>query len=181
MAAANIAQLAQRIQPYAVEAGQILAGSVVISAGGIAGGYVNKLLKKQSWYAEYIEANFKEWSPLVMSLLTAVGYAIAARYTGPLPDYVARLVVGIIAGFGSRTGGVLAGDTEVYVSGKAKILCKNVGTVQRVIVDGNDVTQNATINGEEVDLSNTGIAKGVHKVVCLGTDKAAYEELYIPM
>ena len=177
---AQIPQAVRAAAPYAFTATRGLA----MAAGGVAGGYIRKMLKRNRYYAEYIEANMKEWSPLATSLIVAVVYALARDrilgYLGQYGEWLDDIIIGIVAGFAARQGGVLAGDTEVFVSGKMKILAKNVGTVSKVIVDGNDVTQNVSINGEEVDLSGANITAGVHKVLVIGSDKGAYEELYIP-
>ena len=171
---------ARAVAPYAFTATK----GLVMAAGGVAGGYIRKMLKRNRYYAEYIEANMKEWSPLATSLIVAVVYALARErilgYLGQYGEWLDDIVIGVVAGFAARQGGVLAGDTEIFTSGKMRIVAKNIGTINRVIVDGTDVTQNVTINGEEVDLSNAGISPGVHKVIVIGTDKAAYEEMYIP-
>lgn len=153
---------------------------LAIAGGGIIGGYVRKWIKRNKAYAESVEPVAKEWSPVLVAAGIAVAYSILRPRMPNIPDFVDRLVVGIVSGLAARTGDILAGDTEIFVSGKMKLVAKNVGNVSKVIVDGTDVTQNVTINGDEIDLSNAGITPGVHKVIVIGVDKAAYEELYIP-
>ena len=177
---AQIPQAIRAAAPYAFSATK----GLVMATGGVAGGYIRKMLKRNRYYAEYIEANMKEWSPLATSLIVAVVYALARDrilgYLGQYGEWLDDIIIGIVAGFAARQGGIFAGDTEIFVSGKMRILAKNVGIVSRVIVDGTDVTNSVSINGEEVDLSNANITAGVHKVIAIGSDKAAYEELYIP-
>ena len=171
---------ARAAAPYAFTATK----GLVMAAGGVAGGYIRKMLKRNRYYAEYIETNMKEWSPLATALVVAVVYSLARErilgYLGQYGEWLDDIIIGIVAGFAARQGGIFAGDTEIFASGKMKIIAKNVGTISKVIVDGTDVTQNVSINGEEVDLSNAGIAAGVHKVLVIGSDRGAYEELYIP-
>lgn len=171
--------------PYAQQAAIVGAESLMYGAGGFVGGYVKQKLKEQEFYVKYFEKNFKEWSGVVFAAAIGVVYRLLQRY-GLIRQEMLQvggislehLITGVIAALASESGRVMAGDTELFVTGTRKILAKNVGTVNKVIVDGNDVTANATISGEEVTLPDT-VAKGVHDIIVLGTNKAAYNKIFV--
>lgn len=171
--------------PYFNQASIISIESLEYGAGGVLGGYAKQKLKEQAFYAKYFEKNFKEWSGVVFSVVLGAVYQLLKRQGLVRPETmqvrgisIEHLVTGVIAALSSETGRVLAGDTELFSLGSRKVLAKNVDTVKSVIVDGTDVTQNASVSGEEVTLPDT-VSEGVHDVIVLGTKKAAYNKIYV--